>query len=259
MGTVLITGSSRGLGCSFAKLCAKKGDAVLLHGRDEQRLRRTKEALLKEVPGADVRYFVQDLTEEDSAVKLYEQVKDLGVTMLINNAGIGYTGPAAGISGQREKNMVKVNVLAVVQLTRLFLEDMKERGGTILNIASTGAFQYGPLIAEYYASKSFVLSYTKAAAKEWQGTPVCVCCFCPGPLRTDFYAESGLPVPRIAMDPEKAAEYALQHIKHGAVIIPDILSRAVRVLPEKLRAEWVWRDKKRALRNKHSCMNKTEK
>ncbi|MBR3356703.1 MAG: SDR family NAD(P)-dependent oxidoreductase [Solobacterium sp.] len=254
MGTVLITGSSRGLGLSFARLCAKRGDAVLLHGRNEQRLLQAQEALKSEVPGADIRYFVQDLAEEDGALKLYEQVKDLGVTMLINNAGVGYTGPAAEISAQREKNMVQINVLAVVQMTRLFLADMKECGGTILNISSTGAFQYGPLIAEYYASKSFVLSYTKAAAREWQGTPVCICCFCPGPLRTDFYAESGLAVPRIAMDPDQAAEYALSHIRHGAVIIPDLLSRAVRVLPERLRSEWVWQDKKRALRKKHSCM-----
>ena len=250
MGTVLITGSSRGLGFSFAKLCVERGDAVLLHGRNEQRLRHAEEQLRSLRPDADIRCFVQDLAAEDGALKLYEQVKDAGVTMLINNAGTGYTGQAADISEEREKAMVQINVLAVVQLTRLFLADMKIRGGVILNISSTGAFQYGPLIAEYYASKSFVLSYTRAAAKEWQGTPVCICCFCPGPLRTDFYAESGLSVPRIAMDPDEAAAYALAHIRHGAVIIPDALSRAVRLLPEGIRASWVYHDKKRVLKKK---------
>ena len=246
---VLITGSTEGLGYAFARLYAAKGETVLIHGKDPAKLAHAAASLRREYPFADIQPLQQDLAEKDGGAKLADVSGNWDIEVLINNAGIGYTGEAVEIDPKKEADMAQVNIVSMLQLTRILLPKM-HAGGIVLNIASTGAFQPGPLIAEYYASKTFVVSYTRALAREWQGRGVIIACLCPGPLRTAFYDKSGLAVPHMAMDPEEAASYALSHLKNGAVIIPDALSKVLRYVPSRIKEAYVYRAKKKVLRGK---------
>lgn len=135
---------------------------------------------------------------------------------------------------------------------KLFAAKMsRENGGVIMNVASTGAFLPGPYIASYYASKAYVLSYTKAAAEELRGSGVHVCCLCPGPVQTEFYAASGQSVPSFVMSAEACADYAYRQMKTGkTVIIPGLVNRIMRFVPEPIAVRYVMAAKRRQVKTK---------
>ena len=187
-GTALITGATGGLGREFAMLAAADGCDLVLIARSESALADLGAEIGKKFP---VRCYILpcDLSYPGAAQYVFGFVREEGirVDILINNAGFGDFGPVAESDLARLEQMMQVNMAALVGLTRLLLPSMLAHGyGRILNVASLAAFQPGPLMAVYYASKAFVLSFSEALAFECRGTGVTVTALCPGPTRTGF-------------------------------------------------------------------------
>lgn len=192
MKTVLITGASSGIGKSFARRFALRGWRIIAVARHEDALETLKGELEEEFQ-AEVLTYAIDLTEEDACKRLYKACKDVRVDVLINNAGFGDSGAFLESDLKKQEAMVKVNVLALMRLTHMFGHDMKIRNsGGILNVASIAAFVPGPYMSVYYATKSFVLSFSQALAEEMRDTDVKVTCLCPGPVNTDFFRKADL-------------------------------------------------------------------
>lgn len=189
----VVTGASAGIGRALARELAARGYDPVLVARRRPRL----EALARELAeahGVQARVVEADLAPDDGPDRVAEELQRLGlaVDVLVNNAGLGQFGDYVELDAAREQTQVHVNVVALTRLTRLLLPGMIERGrGRVLNVASTAAFFPGPLMAVYYASKAYVLSYSVALADETRGTGVSVTCLCPGPVETEFQAVSG--------------------------------------------------------------------
>ncbi len=182
--TALITGASSGIGKAFAKLCAMQGWDVVLVSRNEDKLRTVAQSL-----NVQCTIMPCDLSKPGSPAALCKELENSGVQVgiLINCAGFGSHGPFASLDLEKELNMIDLNVRAVIALTGLLLPKMIERGsGRILNVASTAAFEPGPFMATYFASKAAVLSFSEALWAETRGTGVSVTCLCPGPTNTKF-------------------------------------------------------------------------
>jgi len=184
----LITCASGGIGLDLAHLFARDGHDVVLVARTESKLQQLARDLEKG-HGVAAHVIAADLAKPDAARRVFEETRArrLQIDYLVNNAGFGLTGRFAQTELQSELDMIQVNVTAVVHLTKLFLEGMVARNrGRIMNVASTAAFQPGPLMAIYYASKAFVLSFSEAIAEELSDTKVTVTALCPGPTATGF-------------------------------------------------------------------------
>ncbi|HYD12762.1 MAG TPA: SDR family oxidoreductase [Allosphingosinicella sp.] len=180
----LITGASAGLGAEFARQCVKRGHAIALAARRRDRM----EALAAEI-GGDVHIFEADLSKAGAAASLIAELEaeGLAVVTLINNAGFGLGGRFADRPLERLSEMIDLNVRTLTELCHLVLPGMRERGaGAILNVASTAAFQPGPNMAVYYATKAYVLSFTEALHHELKGTGIAVSALCPGPTESEF-------------------------------------------------------------------------
>lgn len=194
MQTALITGASGGLGEEFAQLCAADGNDLVLVARSKEKL----EILGKELATKhNIRFTVlpHDLSLPDAVQKLTEELKSGNIEpdILINNAGFGAYGLFHETSYAQEKNLIAVNIAALTELTKCILPAMVKRGsGCVLNIASTAAFQPGPLMAVYYASKAYVMNFSLALSEELKGTGVTVTCLCPGPTKTGFETNANL-------------------------------------------------------------------
>ena len=192
--SVLITGASSGIGLELARLFAADKSNLVLVARSEEKLQQLA-AELREQHGIEVRVVAKDLADATAPQSIFDELAAEGVPVdvVVNNAGFGAVGPVADLPVKRQIDMVQVNVTALTHLTRLFLPAMIERGrGGVLNVASTAAFQPGPFMTVYFATKAYVLSFTEALAEELTGTPVRVTCLAPGPTHTGFGAESGL-------------------------------------------------------------------
>jgi short-subunit dehydrogenase len=184
----LVTGASAGLGAEFARQCAARGDELVLVARREDRL----QALAQEIGRAHV--VAADLAAPGASERLIGdlETRGLSVACLINNAGFGLAGEFAELPLIRQREMLDLNVAALTELCRLVLPAMQERRqGDILNVASTGAFQAGPGIAVYFATKAYVLSFTEALHQELKGSGVKVSALCPGPTATEFGEVAG--------------------------------------------------------------------
>lgn len=188
--TALITGASSGIGLELAKIHASKGDNLVLVARSKQKLEELK-AEFEKVNGVTVYVIGKDLSLPDSAKELYDETKSQGITIdyLINNAGFGDYGMFSDADWGKIDQMIKLNITALTHLTKLYLQDMKENGkGKIMNIASTASFQPGPLMAVYFATKAYVLSFSEAVNNELQGSGVTITALCPGPTQSGFQA-----------------------------------------------------------------------
>lgn len=184
----LVTGASSGLGVDFARLLAADGYGLVLTARSGAPM----EALASELAtrGVAVHVIQADLADPATPERLLADVKSRGIAIdiLINNAGFGSHGPFAEADVRLQMAIVQVNVAALAHLTRLFLPDMVAAGrGRVMNVASVAGFLPGPLMAVYYASKAFVLSFSEALSAELRGTGVTVTAVCPGPTQTDFF------------------------------------------------------------------------
>lgn len=188
----LVTGASSGIGMEFARLLAARGYAVALSARRADRLESLAAELEREYR---VRTFVfaSDLAEPGAALRLCQAIAAEGIEIdvLVNNAGFGLLGNFVETPWERERAMIDLNVRALVELTKRFLPGMVERGrGRVLNVASTAAFQPGPLMAVYFATKAFVLSFSEAVNEELRGTGVNVTTLCPGPTQSEFFEKA---------------------------------------------------------------------
>ena len=188
MPTALITGASSGLGEQFAYALAREHYDLVLAARREDRLAAVAGRARTAGAGA-VRVVRADLAVPEGPAALHRQLAGDGVQIdyLVNNAGFGTSGSFHLLPLERELEQIQLNVTSLVAMTRLFLPEMVERRrGTVINVASTAAFQSTPYMATYGATKAFVLSFSEAVGAELRGTGVTVMAFCPGPVRTEF-------------------------------------------------------------------------
>ncbi|SPE57257.1 Short-chain dehydrogenase/reductase SDR [Verrucomicrobia bacterium] len=186
--TVLITGASSGIGRELAKCFAADGCRLILLARKRQALQSLADEL-RQAHKTQSEVLTADLSEPGAPSRIFTQLEANGtkVHVLVNNAGFGAHGLFATLPLDRQLEMLQVNITALTQLTRLFLPGMIERRrGGILNVASTAGFQPGPLMAVYFATKAYVLSFTEALAEELAGTGVTVTALCPGATATNF-------------------------------------------------------------------------
>src|SRR3954471_14346933 len=193
MPAALITGASTGIGREFAYLCAHSGYDVLLTARSQSRLEELASDV-RQRTGRKAFPLPIDLADPTSPRQLYSQVAslDVAVEVLINNAGFGLVGRFWELDEGEQMQMVQLNMGALTHLTRLFLPDfIVRRRGYILNVASTAAFQPGPLMSVYYASKAYVVSFSEGLHNEARDHGVKVTCLCPGPTTTEFDKRSG--------------------------------------------------------------------
>lgn len=236
-GKVLITGASVGLGKALAEAFTCRGYEILAAGRNESALEKLTAAS---------RYAL-DLSEPRAGEELARRVQADGhrVDILVCNAGLGLSGAFGEQSPEALDALVQVNMAALTALNRAFLPQMAKQGqGRVLNVASTGAWQPGPYMAAYYASKAYVLSLTRALRAEYRGTGVTVSALCPGSIATDFSRRSGRADPGRAMTPEQAAKIAVDGLLKGkGVITPGLENKALhaasKVLPASLMARFV--------------------
>lgn len=249
----LVTGASSGIGRAIARRLAVRGHDLVLVARSEGELR----ALAAEVEGADgarAEVLPADLSDPVAVDALVERVEVRGipVEVLVNNAGFGLYGPFVEEDPERERAMIQVNALALTALCRRFVPAMVERGhGRVLNVASTAAFQPGPLMAVYYATKAYVLSFSVALAVELEETGVTVTTLCPGPTRTGFARAAGagrsaLFAGGAGMDVETVARKGVEAMLAGErIAIPGVKNRlgamAARIVPPTLAARLVER------------------
>jgi short-subunit dehydrogenase len=225
----LITGASAGLGVEFARQCAARGEELVLVARRRDRL----EAVAAEAGGTS-HIFVADLAKAGSAASLIAEIEAEGLTVatLINNAGFGLAGKFMSHPLDRIDEMIDLNVRTLVDLCHIVLPAMRARGeGAICNVASTAAFQPGPNMAVYYATKAFVLSFTEALHHELKGTGIRVSALCPGPTATEFGSVAGTNISsaldRITGDAAHVVRAGLKGLdRNKAVVIPGWPNKA---------------------------------
>lgn len=223
----LITGASAGLGVEFARQLRKRGHALVLVARRKDRL----QALAGEL--GDSRAVAIDLSKANAAARLMADLEANGETvdLLVNNAGFGLIGQFAALDARRQREMIDLNTGTLTELSRAVAPAMIERGhGGILNVASTAAFQPGPKMAVYFATKAFVLSFSEALHEELKPQGIKVTCLCPGPTRTEFgdvagFGGNGM-FDKVAMDTGAVVTAGLEGLeKNKAVVIPGWVNK----------------------------------
>jgi len=240
----LVTGASAGIGLELARILAREGHDLVLVARREAALKELAEEL-KDRYGSDTRVVAADLTAPDAADVVAQAIGDSEVDVLVNNAGFGGLGAFTERSRDDDMRMVALNITALTDLTKKFLPGMVARGrGRVLNVASTAAFQPGPFMAVYYASKAYVLSLSQALAEELSGTGVTVTCLCPGPTATEFHSVAGTDAQPLAsgvlsMSAQAVAEAGYRAMKRGKLIeIPGVQNKVgaqtIRIAPRRV-------------------------
>ena len=213
----LITGASSGIGLEMAKYLASMDYELILVGRDKEKL----ESLQKEL-NVSSQLVILDLSDITKVNELYVIMKNENIDVLINNAGFGLFGKFYETDVNKELEMINTNIVAVHQLTKLFLRDMKKRdSGYILNVASIAAFGPGPLMATYYATKAYVNNLTEAIYEELrrEKSNVHISSLCPGPTESNFFNRAGVTFSVKPMKSEDVAKYGIDKMFKGKVII----------------------------------------
>lgn len=257
--TALVTGASGGIGLELARLLAKGGHDLILVARNEAKLKEISQYLGGMYHGK-VEVIPGDLIDPEMPEALMEEVAARGLTVdvLVNNAGIGDRGQFAQMELGRLLSMIQLNITSLTHLTRLVLPDMVARKrGRILNVASTASFAPGPLMAVYYATKAYVLSFSEALQNELKSSGVTVTALCPGPTRTGFAEAAGISGSNLfsgpnVMDAGPVAQAGYEAMMRGrAVVVPGfmnkVLIQAIRISPRFLiRAITRWFQERRA-------------
>jgi uncharacterized protein len=243
MKITLITGASSGIGEAFARRLAAQGENVLLVARSKDKLQGLCDELAQ-AHNVHAQSVALDLTERDAPVKLFAETtrRGLQVETLINNAGFGSMGDFAALDLARELEMIDLNVHALVALTHLYLQPMRERkSGTIINVASTAAFQGVPFMATYAATKAFVLSFSEALWDENRPLGVHVMALCPGVTETNFFAAANTDKPpmRVAQTPDEVVDTALRGLKRRKSHIISGWTNYIMTESERLVPRWI--------------------
>lgn len=246
--TALITGSSSGIGYELAKIHAKNGDNLVLVALGKGKLDELKTDI-EDKHNVKVYTIEKDLTLSGAVAEVYDELKKqkISIDYLINNAGFGDFGHFAVCDWAKQEKMINLNITAVAHLTRLFLPYMIEQGsGKIMNVASTAAFQPGPTMSVYFATKAFVLSFSEAINNEVKDKGITVTALCPGSTETGFHAvvmgDSKLLKERKKSSPAEVAEYGYQSMMKGKTVAihgfkNKIMVALVRFFPRSLVVE----------------------
>jgi len=242
---VLITGASGGIGFELARLFARDHHNLILVARSGDRLAQVASEL--RALGVTVHTYAIDLAAPNASKLLFEQVQSAGLTVdiLVNNAGFGAFGEFAQMPEEQIVGQIQLNITALTELTRLFLPAMlARRSGRIMNVASTAGFQPGPLMAVYYATKAYVISFSEAIANETRNSGVSVTCFCPGATDTGFAKRAGNDRSRVfqqfgAMSAEKVALDGYRAVMEGRTLAISgvqnwVVAQSTRFAPRKL-------------------------
>jgi short-subunit dehydrogenase len=245
----LVTGASSGLGADFARVLAVCGCNLVLLARREDKLARLREEIAHN-GSIQVRTVAQDLLEPNAAQGLYQALQKDGISIdiLINNAGIGHFGDVVELAWEKDRDTLHLNMVVLVQLSKLFARDMVARGfGRILQVASTGAYQPDPSMACYGASKAFVLSFGEALAFELAGTGVTCTVLSPGYTDTEFHQVGGQPMTwlkrTMMMESRQVADIGVRAMLRGrrsvvAGLANAVMAWSMRLLPRRL-ATWL--------------------
>ena len=224
MTIALITGASSGIGLEIGRVLAADHDVVLA-----ARSAAPLQALATEL-GGNARAVVADLSDQTGAAKLAAEVPDVDV--LVNCAGFGDFGEFATALPEKLDQMIELNVGSLTRLCRAYLPGMLQRGsGRIMNVASTAAFQPGPLMAVYYATKAYVLSFSEALAEETRGTGVTVTALCPGPTASGFQAGAAMESSRLVRNKRlptaaSVAAFGVKAMQRGDVVaVPGLQNK----------------------------------
>src|SRR5215471_9240341 len=192
--TALITGASSGIGLELAKIFAREKNNLVIVARSEDKLRELA-SVIQQQYAVQVFVLAKDLGNYNAAKEIFDYCtqNNIQIDYLVNNAGFGDFGFFVESNWQKQEQMINVNIMTLTYLTRLFLPDMVKRSsGRILNLASTAAFQPGPTMSVYYATKAYVLSFTEAISNELAGTGVTATALCPGATESGFKEASAL-------------------------------------------------------------------
>jgi uncharacterized protein len=234
--TALVTGATSGIGLELSRLLAAGGHDLILIGRGIDSLNRVADEL-KAHNGVRVRVIPKDLSGPAAAEELVREIEDESVEILVNNAGVGLADPFAKMDVAQMERMMQLNMVALTGLTRRLLPGMLARGqGQILNVASLAGYQPGgPGMAVYYATKAYVLSFSRALAAELRGTGITVTALCPGPVRTAFEVKAGLESTRLLrwlrpLEAHTVARAAYRGMQRGrSVVIPGLLAKVLSI------------------------------
>jgi len=243
--TVLITGASGGIGYELAKLFARDHHNLILVARSRDKLAQVATEL--QAHGVTVKTLAVDLATPQASKFLFDQLQREGISVdiLINNAGFGALGEFAQMPEEQILGQIQLNVAALTELTRLFLPPMiARRTGRIMNVASTAGFQPGPLMAVYYATKAYVISFSEAVGNELKHTGVTVTCFCPGATHTGFAKRAGNDKSRVfqtfgAMGAAKVALHGYRAVMEGRTLAISgfhnwLVAESTRFAPRKM-------------------------
>lgn len=244
MSNVLITGASGGIGYELAKLFARDHHNLVLVARGGDKLAQVATEL--QPTGITVRTIPLDLSQPLAPKFLFDQLQSTGTTIdiLINNAGFGVYAEFAQMPLEEILGQIQLNITSLTELTRLFLPAMlARRSGRIMNVASTAGFQPGPLMAVYYATKAYVISFSEAIANELQHSGVTVTCFCPGATHTGFAKRAKVEESRLfkvgAMSAEKVALDGYRALMEGRTLAISgahnwLVAQSTRFAPRKM-------------------------
>lgn len=248
MKSVLITGATSGIGRSFAYGFIKRSYNLVLVARHYDQLKKLKDELHSSYKDPQIHIFAYDLTMDNACENLYQDCRNAGldIDILVNNAGFGDHGAFLDRPLDKQEKMIELNVLALTRLTYLFGGEMLARNsGAILNVASIAAFSPGPYMSIYYATKSYVYSFSRALAQELRHTAISVTCLCPGPVNTDFFRKADLlasPLWRFfpPAEPATVAEKGIRALlKKRAVVINSLSGKAFQLACKLIPEKWM--------------------
>ncbi|AYA36089.1 SDR family oxidoreductase [Hymenobacter oligotrophus] len=258
MKTALITGASSGIGLELARRFAREKHRVVLVARNRQALEHLQQELQQQ-HGVEAVVLPADLGQREAPQQLFEELQRRGIEVdyLINNAGFGDFGLFAEADWAKQEQMLDVNIRALTHLTKLFVPGMvQRRSGRIMQLASTAAFQPGPLMAVYYATKAYVLSFSEALANELQGTGVTVTALCPGPTASGFQDAAALNDSKLVKGKKlptsaEVAEYGYRALMRGETVavhglMNSLMAQSVRFAPRNMVTALVRRMSERA-------------
>ena len=233
--TALITGATSGIGYELTKLFAEDSYDLVLIARNKDKLKEIKEYLSKKY-NIDILIIAKDLSVPNAAIEIFNEIeeKKIVIDILVNNAGIGNFGLFNNEKLLKISQIMQINIVALTELTKLYLKEMVDRKeGKILNVSSMAAFQPGPYMAVYYASKAYVQSFSEAIASELKGTGVTVTTLCPGPTKSGFQHQVGsegsnLSKLNLLSSSKYVAKYGYKALNEGkSVAIPGFVNTSL--------------------------------
>ncbi len=246
----LITGASSGIGRDIARNLSQKGYELILVARDEEKLIQVKKELQTQIE-----IECMDISKVENCQKLYEKYKDIDI--LVNNAGFGDCGKFTETDLEKELQMINTNIVAYHVLTKLYLKEMKQKNkGKILNVASIAGFMPGPLMATYYATKSYVVRLSEAIREELrkEKSKIQISILCPGPVNTNFNKVADVEFALKGLSSEYVAKYAVNKLLKGQFyIVPSLKIKLAKIgskiAPNNLVAKINYNMQKRKIQN----------